>query len=335
MSEQRFVMMMGLAGSGKSTFSKQIMEGRENVVYLSSDELREELTGDENNQDANADVFAEMLKRTKEALKEGKDVIYDATNLNRKRRRGLLSQLPRHVHKAIAYMATTYENTVSQNSQRERQVPIEVIQRMYKNLQIPICSEGWNTIEIVYDRDTLDAELLPQITHPLRACVLVGKGGYELMRDLGVYFKEFSDIFDMAQDSKWHSFSVSRHTYYVYKHVLDNYEAKDNLDKEVMLWAGLLHDTGKYACKSFYNRKGEETRYANFIGHEFVSSQIAVSILKRLGYGDIFIHKVATLIQFHMYLLNEDANKKKLKQYVGEELYEKLVFLRDADTLAH
>jgi putative nucleotidyltransferase with HDIG domain len=153
------------------------------------------------------------------------------------------------------------------------------------------------------------------------------------MTFLAQYFDEFTPIYDMPQDSKYHSLSVSRHIYYVYRYVLETYSGED---KELMLWTALLHDVGKAECKSFYNRKGEETRYANFIGHEYVGSQMAITFLRKLGcFEDEFIYKIATLIQFHMYLLDKNANKQKLLDRVGADTYNKLTILRDADTLAH
>lgn len=333
--EQRFIMLVGIAGSGKSTVSKELMQGRDDIVYLSSDEIREEMLGDVNRQDANTDVFVEMGNRTKQALKDGKHVIYDATNINRKKRKGLLQQLPKNVEKVAIYMAVPFKTITLQNESRERVVPQEALDRMYKNLQIPIYSEGWNKIVFEYDNDTLEADVPKQFTDAVRAGVLLGREGYELMKFLASYYDEFFQIYDLAQDSKYHSFSVSRHIYYVYRHVLENYKATDDMDMEVMLWTALLHDTGKYFCKSFSNRKGEETRYANFIGHEHVGSQLAVNFLKKMNFEDEFIHKVAMLIQFHMYLLDNDANKEKLLKRVGEEMFKKLEFLRDADTLAH
>lgn len=333
--QNRFLMLVGMAGSGKSTFAKSLYEGREDVVYLSSDELREELIGDVNNQDINKNIFDEMLTRTRNALNENKHVIYDATNISRKRRRGLLSQLPKDTYKSVVYFASSIETALKQNELRDRVVPRHVIERMYKNLQIPIYSEGWDDIQFEYDEFTLDFDFPKQFSDAIRTGVLLGREGYDLMNFLSTYFTEFLNIMDMPQDSKYHSFSVSRHTYHTYKYVLDNYEGVDESDKELMLWTALLHDTGKHYCKSFINRKGEETRYANFINHEHVSSQLAVSVLKRLGFSDESIHKVATLIQFHMYLLDEKANRIKLLDYVGEDLFEKLMFLRDADTQAH
>lgn len=333
--QQRFLMMVGLPASGKSTIAMELMEGRNDIVYLSSDELRKELLGSAGDQSGNTEVFEEMRNRTRQALKDGKHVIYDATNISRKRRRGLLRQLPRDVYKIVFYVSTEYRDVVEQNEERDRVVPIHVIDKMYKTMQIPIYSEGWDKIYIHHHDNVTNSQYPKQFTDAVRAGILFGREGYDLIKFLASYFDEFFKIYDMPQDSKYHSFSVSRHTYYVYRYILENYDAKDDEDMEVMLWAGLLHDIGKGFCKSFYNRKGEETKYANFIGHEYVGSQIAVHFLHKMNYEDEFIHKVVTLIQFHMYLLNEKASRSKLKDYVGDELYEKLEILREADTLAH
>lgn len=325
-------MLVGLAGSGKSFIAQDLMAGRDDIDLHSSDAIRGEVYGDENVQADPAKIFKIMEERTKESLKAGRSVIYDATNINRKKRKGLLQQL-RNVEKIALYVATPLDLTLERNSTRERVVPQEVIsEKMYKNMQVPIYSEGWDKIVFEYDDETLEIDLPKQFTDAIRAGVLFNREGYELMSFLAQYFDEFFKVYEMPQDSKWHSLSVSRHIYYVYKYILENYEGED---KEMMLWTALLHDVGKAHCKSFYNRKGEETRHANFIGHEYVGSQLAISFLKTMNFEDEFIHNVATLIQFHMYLLDANASEDKLKGYVGEEMFRKLEILRDADTKAH
>ena len=47
MSKPAFTMMVGLVGSGKSTYAKQLAE-ETNAIICSSDAIREELCGDEN-----------------------------------------------------------------------------------------------------------------------------------------------------------------------------------------------------------------------------------------------------------------------------------------------
>lgn len=327
-------MLVGIAGSGKSTVAQDLINGRDNIIYLSSDDIRIEIGGDVNRQDINTQVFATMKNRTIEALLEGKDVIYDATNISSKKRKGFLQQLPKKldIQKIAFYLATPYEETLIRNENRDRKVPVDVIERMYKNMQIPIKSEGWDSIIYEYTDEIIETDLPKQFTDAIRAGVLLGREGYDLMNFMATYFEAFFKIHDLPQDSKWHNLSVSRHIYYVYKHVLDNYEGED---KEMMLWTALLHDIGKAFCKTFISRKGEEMRYAQFIGHEYVGSQIAVNFLKQMNFEDSFIQDVATLIQFHMYLLDDNANREKLKQRVGQDFYDKLEILREADTLSH
>lgn len=85
--------LIGLPGSGKSTYAKEEHESNSNSVYLSSDKIREELYGNESIQGNPVEVFTLMQSRAIEALKSGRDVFYDATNLTRKDRAGILCQL--------------------------------------------------------------------------------------------------------------------------------------------------------------------------------------------------------------------------------------------------
>jgi len=335
MEKPKFAMMIGIPGSGKSTISEEMMSERNDIIYISSDAIREEMYGSEEIQGNNAKIFEEMHNRTKEALSNNLHVIYDATNISRKKRMHTLRQIPKDIEKVAVYVSTEYKDIVKQNSERERVVPIEVINRMYKNLQVPIKSEGWDKIQIIHHDNVVNNQLIEQITYHIREEVRINSEGYDLIEFLSAHFKEFFDVYDMPQDSTYHSFSVSRHIYYVYKYVLDNYETEDKREKEVMLWAALTHDLGKKFCKSFYNYKGELKRYANFIGHENVGAQIAINFLNKMNFDDDFILEVATLVQFHMYLLNENASRQKLINLVGEDTYQKLEFLREADTKAH
>ena len=81
MKKPNFYMLVGISGSGKSSHKFE-----EEVVKISSDALRAELYGDENDQTHNAEIFNELHKRVIKHLKAGDNVVYDATNLSRRRR---------------------------------------------------------------------------------------------------------------------------------------------------------------------------------------------------------------------------------------------------------
>ncbi|MEI5906871.1 AAA family ATPase [Bacillus spongiae] len=323
-----FIMLMGLPAGGKSTFAHQLSNIHDAVI-LSSDDMRKELLGDAKIQADHQMIFSELNRRANDYLSQGKTVIYDSTNLNRKRRKHLINHVINANNKVCYYINSQLETCIRRDAKRSRTVGNEVIKRMYKNLHIPVVNEGWDDVRFVYESN--DTSIDDQKTR-IKQCLFDGPNHDDLMEALMKLIPEFKVIYNLSQDSSYHSFSVSRHTYYAYKHVLDHYTGVNKLE---MLWASLFHDLGKGFCKSFRNYKGEETRYANFIGHEFVSSQLAAHYLNSLGYSQQFIFSVVTLVQFHMVPLN--ASEKKMKEtekLIGSELYDDLLFLHEADTLA-
>lgn len=143
--------MIGLPGSGKDYLINS--NKKENDIVVSSDKLREELFGDINDQKHNNEVFNEMFKRTVAALKNGQNVYYNATNINRKRRINLIKEIKNAVKKTIAFyaivIATPYEKCLGNNNKRDRKVPEEVIKKMLFNYQPPAYQEGFNYIKFI------------------------------------------------------------------------------------------------------------------------------------------------------------------------------------------
>jgi len=72
------VIMIGPSGSGKSTFCQEHFEDRE---VVSSDAIREELTGQFTRQDKNAIVFEDFHHRIMMRLRAGQRAVADATHL--------------------------------------------------------------------------------------------------------------------------------------------------------------------------------------------------------------------------------------------------------------
>lgn len=305
-----FTMMVGLPGSGKSKFARKYSE-ESGAIYISSDELRIELFGDVNNQDNNDVIFEEMRVRTVMLLKKGYDVVYDATNINSKRRRGFLNALPRDVVKRCVYMNTSYEDCIVHDALRERIVGEDVINRMYKSLQIPMYHEGFDSICIINEDVGSKNYNLEDLTKGFEEYEKFLKSNEETFRCVG-----------LAQDNPHHCMSVDRHMYYAFQYGMANTYDED------MLIALLLHDIGKPFCKSF------KDRYATFYGHENVSAQLAVRLLQKHGYASDYIIRICTLIQLHMRFMGLDfggKGREKFKKEVGEELYSKIIKINNAD----
>ena len=311
-----FIMMVGLPASGKSTIAN-ILHSKRGYLHLSSDEIRKELLGSEESQEDNELVFDTMRRRTLEALKNGQDVVYDATNVNSKRRKGFLKQLPKNINKECIYMATNYMECQNRNRLRDRMIPFAVILKMFRAMQIPMEHEGWDKISIHREVDKYKLKL-PRDARDISFNYYERflKNNHELRGNV-----------DLAQDSSYHSLSVHRHMYASYEEGL-KIGAGD-----FILLACLLHDTGKYWTKSFK----ENSRYANFYGHENVSAQLTIIEMIDLGYSESMALSMGALVQLHtriMQLSNQEKSVvllRKFKEEIGNELYDKLEVLHKCD----
>ena len=90
------IIMVGIPGSGKSTEAlalqkAYILEGFGETRIISSDDIRSEILNDVNDQTQNDLVFKEVHKRIKQAVKDGVNVIIDATNIKIKSRTSILN----------------------------------------------------------------------------------------------------------------------------------------------------------------------------------------------------------------------------------------------------
>jgi polynucleotide kinase-phosphatase len=92
--ELSLVVMIGISGSGKSSFAKKHFKRTE---ILSSDDCRALVSNDENNQAATNDAFDVLYYIAGKRLKSGLLTVVDATNVQKESRTGLI-QLARTYH---------------------------------------------------------------------------------------------------------------------------------------------------------------------------------------------------------------------------------------------
>jgi hypothetical protein len=256
------------------------------------------LYGSEDDQNHNGEVFNEMFYRTKIGLLAGAHVIYDATNLSRKRRINLLKQLP-HCEKRATVFAVPFEICCKRNAARDRVVPQEVMDRMYRSFQPPHYAEGFDDIQIV------------------------GAG------DVGLYiYKCEQENIETPHDNSHHSFSCGVHCLEAERYIKDKYPDEDDLQM-----AARFHDVGKYKCKVFHSAKGEPTEEAHYFNHENVSAYDFMVHYFPMPPQKV-IH-IANLIANHMvFYAGEQAMEKRRKLY-GEKFWEDLKKIHEADEFAH
>ena len=145
--------MVGIPGSGKSTVAKRYAADPDTKsIIISSDKIRQELYGDKNCQSHNGKVFELAYKRIKENLKNGLDVIFDATNVTiKERKQAIRAGKEAGVHYTIAIVVTPpREICISRDKERNRTVGAEVIDKFIHRFEIPIKQEGFNIIHFYH-----------------------------------------------------------------------------------------------------------------------------------------------------------------------------------------
>ena len=318
---REFYLMVGLAGSGKSTIAKEIEYairmsspkydeyGRaDKVVLISSDDIREEILGDVNDQTQNDKVFSHIHKLIKQAVRDYNHIIVDATNLTIKNRRALLNCLDdkKDYHKIAYIVNTPIEKCKENNSKRDRKVPEYVIDNQAKKFEIPFANEGFNSIFLhhfpAYNCGALKEEvLLNNITSLMDG---FNQKNHHHIYDLGTHCRKLHE------------------------------ELSKRTDDKILLCSALVHDIGKlYTGAPKEDGSGEYSykQHNNFGAYylitnlEKIESNRLDEILELLFYVNYHMHP---------FFVQSRKSEKKWKDIFGEEKYNKLFLFNECDKIA-
>lgn len=289
--------MCGLPASGKTNWAKTHIyeeKGRK-TIWISSDNIRKEIFGDENYQGNNKKVFNEMHKRTLKALDEGNDVIYDATNINRKDRAQIISVLPKYVRVVCIIAWTSIEECIRRDKERKRTVGKDVINKMLYKFQAPYYDEGFDSI-LAYNTMEEDAD------HYLD--------------------RQFNNM-NIPHDNHHHSLDIATHCNFAFDYLMRKKQEGKKINEDVVS-AAIFHDIGKPYVKRFSNYKGEKTDEAHYYQHQCVGAWISYGIKEFPIYS-------SWLISNHMDMFFDTKYFKKLPSFMKKDLE----LLHEADLAAH
>lgn len=302
-----FAMVCGIPGSGKTYFANNLV----GYNVHSSDTIRGELNGSESDQTDNASVFSELHKRVKSDLMNEKNCVYDATNINWKRRRAFLSEISKiNCRKTLYVMATPLVDCIKRNHERGRVVPCYVIIKMYRDFSFPCYFEGWDEIKLVWD-------FVPKQFN---------------------FDKLMEFAFKYDQGTRWHELTLGEHLTKAAEYI------KQETSKEYLYFSALLHDIGKPFCKST-KEKPDGIVESIYYDHHNVSAYDAMFYLKAMQLldgctcelSDEEIIKVCSIIRWHMqpYFCKQPKTLERYKGLWGEELFDDIMLIHSADKYAH
>jgi predicted kinase len=281
MNRPKLIILCGIPGSGKSTYAKTYTERNYNTIHLSSDEIRKELYGDENIQGNPGEVFNLMQKRAVEALNNGYSVLYDATNITRKDRSGIISACPKFAKIECHIIWAPIEECIRRDAERDRTVGKEVIDRMLKRFQAPYYDEGIYNIMVILPDD------------------------FNKMQ----YTNTFLKLMEVSHDNPHHTLNIFDHCLEANKYIVKKTgEYSSNIG-----FAAIFHDIGKPYVKAFVDSKGNPCEHAHYYQHQCVGAW--------MSYGSEHVTPhIAWLISTHMDPFLNIKYYKNLPTYLKKDI---------------
>ena len=291
--------LIGLPASGKSTYAKE--RENEGAVVLSSDRIRKKFNITTYTNKDNEKVFSILHERLyKELSKEYNTVIYDATNLSKKRIATL--QQIRNKFKDVfikyVFFKADIPTCVARDFLRKEYVGFDVIVKLLKSFTGFYEDQRLNLFDIFIVKNNLDENIITE---------------------------EFKIAKNMKQNNVFHTNTIGKHINQVYK------QMRRKSSPNYMLDAAKYHDIGKIYTKIYKNAKGEDTKNAHFYRHEKVSSYIY--LINNLDFK--FFYSNEKIIELYIQALIEkhmtdkiDCKKNKVLNSYFKEKY-KLNFIDD------
>lgn len=240
MNMPKLIMLVGIPGSGKTTYAQNYIK-EHGAVHLSSDLIRKELYGDESIQGNPNEVFSLMQSRAIEALNNGKNVIYDATNVTRKDRSYIISLCPKFVHIEAHVIWAPIETCIARDESRGRTVGEAVMHKMLGKFQPPFYDEGIDDIKVIIPENFNATEYTFDTMNKMR----------------------------IPHDNPHHTLDVYEHCTAAYLYAC-NYGMNSDVEA-----AALWHDIGKPYTKAFVDSKGNQCETAHYYSHHNYSGWLA------------------------------------------------------------
>jgi len=151
------IILVGPPMSGKSTWIKN--NATDNHLVVCRDKVIMDMVKGKDYNEAYRSVDQDKVNQQydllrKDALKSGKDLIFDLTHMTKKSRRKSLSGLPKNMKRRAVVFLTGYETLKERNEIRDKEenkrISDDVLQNMIGQFVMPMHSEGFDEIEYIF-----------------------------------------------------------------------------------------------------------------------------------------------------------------------------------------
>lgn len=193
--ELSLVVLIGVSGSGKSSFAKKLFKPTE---ILSSDQCRAWVSDDENNQAATNDAFDVLHYIADKRLKNGLLTVIDATNVQKSARKGLIELAKNHHCLPVAMVLDLPEKVCEERNQNrvDRNFGNHVIRRQAQDLKKSIKGlkhEGFRHIYVLKSAEEVNAvEVIKR--EKLYNDKKEEKGPFDIIGDVHGCFQELEEL---------------------------------------------------------------------------------------------------------------------------------------------
>lgn len=228
------VMLVGVSGSGKSSFAQQHFAADE---ILSSDAIRHEVLDNVADQSDNHLVFNILAERLRNRLHAGLLTVVDATNLAQKDRNQLL-RIAKDVYvKSYAIVLDLpLDECLAANAQRSRQVPADIIEEQHQRLQKQYPVTGKRSFRRVFtyrSRDSINAVQIER--RKMRSDFQSLTGPFDIIGDVHGCFDELCQLITKLG----YELTSSPH-----KNSVDTMHSVQHAEQRTLVFVGDLVDRG-------------------------------------------------------------------------------------------
>jgi len=295
------IVLVGLPGCGKSDYAIKYVNRTSDVrqwKICSSDQVRKKLYGDERIQGNPSDVFNQLHREVNELLTKNINVVYDATNMNRKNRKQIIDIAKKHNATIEAHVVwCPYEDCITRDATRSRNVGSEVIKKMLYRFEMPFYNEGFPRIKIVHN-ESVDFDRVK-------------------------YRSSLIESMNIPHDNPHHSLPVDKHCECAAKWLINNYNSP------ILVEAAFIHDCGKPLTKFFKrDEKGHKLPDAHYYNHDNVGAYLSIGCYDPDVATGIY---VPWLISSHM----QPFFNSTYYQSLAADEKEMIDKLHEADLIAH